>query len=186
MKVMMSNNIPPSLANSPTRRQLFAGLAVAFGSFAAASEVWGIPQQPDIKEVPSKPENRTRTSLHMELEFAVAPQRIYEALLDSKQFTAFSGMPAEIDRKEGGAFSMFGGMIVGRNIELIPNQRIVQAWRPAHWYAGIFSIVKFELKPNGSGTIYVLDHKGFPEGDFDSLTSGWKEHYAEPLKKFLA
>jgi activator of HSP90 ATPase len=40
--------------------------------------------------------------------FEASPQRIYEALLDSKQFAAFSGMPAEIDAKAGGAFSMFG------------------------------------------------------------------------------
>lgn len=170
----------------PTRRQAIAGLAVSFGSLVAASKVWGAPQQPSMKEAPGKPENRKLTSLHMEVEFAADPQRIYEALLDSKQFAAFSGMPAEIDRNEGGAFSMFGGLIVGRNIELISNQRIVQAWRPSHWDAGVFSIVRFDLKPHDSGTLYFLDHKGFPEGAFDSLSNGWKEHYAEPLKKFLA
>ena len=36
----------------------------------------------------------------------------------------FSGMPAEIDPKAGGAFTLFGGMIVGRNIELITNQDV--------------------------------------------------------------
>ncbi len=64
------------------------------------------------------------------------PQHIYEALLDAKKFNAFPGAPAEIDRKAGGAFSMFGGQIVGRNIELVPNQRIVQAWRPSPLGAG--------------------------------------------------
>ena len=47
----------------------------------------------------------------------------------------------------GGAFTTFGKLIEGRNIELVPNQRIVQAWRPASWEPGLYSIVRFELKP---------------------------------------
>jgi activator of HSP90 ATPase len=62
----------------------------------------------------------------------------------------------------------------------------VQAWRPASWGPGVYSIVKFELKPQGSGTIVVLDHTGFPEGKYDDLYDGWPERYWEPLKKFLA
>jgi Activator of Hsp90 ATPase homolog 1-like protein len=58
-------------------------------------------------------------------------------------------MPANIDPAAGGAFSMFGRVIMGRNIELIPNQRIVQAWRPTRWDPGVYSIVKFELKTAG-------------------------------------
>jgi len=39
-----------------------------------------------------------------------------------------------------GLFSMFGGMIVGRNIE--PNQRMVQAWRPRPDFPeGTYSLV---------------------------------------------
>jgi activator of HSP90 ATPase len=36
--------------------------------------------------------------------------------------------PTQISREVGGAFSLFGGIIVGRHIELVPNERIVQAW----------------------------------------------------------
>jgi activator of HSP90 ATPase len=175
---------PATPASTSTRRQMIAGVAIAFGSLAAGSEVWSKPLQ-DMKETPSTPAHQRLTSLHQEVDFKASPQRIYEVLLDSKQFAEFSGMPAEIDPKVGGAFSMFAGMIVGRNVELVPNQRIVQAWRPANWEPGIYSIVKFELKPQGAGTMVVLDHKGFPAGDFDSLSSGWKLHYWERLTKFL-
>jgi activator of HSP90 ATPase len=81
---------------------------------------------------------------------------------------------------------MFGGMIVGRNIELVPGQRIVQAWRPTHWPSGIYSIVRFELKAQGSHTTLILDHTGFPEGEFASLKYGWNLKYWNPLQKFLA
>jgi activator of HSP90 ATPase len=106
--------------------------------------------------------------------------------LDSKQFGAFSGDAAEISPEAGGTFSMFGGRIVGRNIELVPNQRIVQAWREASWGPGVYSLVKFELKEQGSKTKVVLDHTGFGEGDFEHLNPGWKMRYWDPLEKFLA
>jgi activator of HSP90 ATPase len=169
-----------------TRRQAIAGIAIAFGSLAAAPKVWASKPQQSMKEAPATAANQKRTSLHQEVDFKASPQRIYESLLDSKQFAACTGMAAEIDPKAGGAFSMFGGMIVGRTIELIPNQRIVQAWRPTHWDPGVYSLVKFELKPHASETKVILDHTGFPEGEYDSLSSGWESHYWTPLKKFLA
>jgi activator of HSP90 ATPase len=166
-----------------TRRQVVAGAAIAMGGMAANLSLLGeTPQQPP-RETPGSSPTSTRTSLHDEVAVKTSPQRIYELLLDSKQFAALTGAPAQIDPKAGGAFSMFGGLIVGRNIELVPNQRIVQAWRPASWDPGIYSLVKFELKRHSSATTIVLDHSSFPEGDFAHLEWGWNAHYWTPLKK---
>jgi activator of HSP90 ATPase len=123
--------------------------------------------------------------IHQEVDFTASPERIYEVLLDSVQFKTFSGRPADIDRAVGGAFSLFGGPIVGRNVELVPNQRIVQAWRVANWLAGVYSIAKFELVPQGSGTHLVFDHVGFPEDQREHLAAGWKSNYWDPLTKYF-
>jgi activator of HSP90 ATPase len=171
--------------NRIRRRQALSGIVIALSGLTISFDAWGEPKPQSMKETPSTAANQTRTSLHQEIELKASPQRVYEILLDAKQFTAFAGMPAEIDPQAGGAFSMFRGMIVGRNVELIPNARIVQAWRPTHWNPGVYSIVHFELKPQGGETLLVLDHTGFPEGEFDHLTDGWKSHYWEPLKKYL-
>jgi activator of HSP90 ATPase len=69
---------------------------------------------------------------------------------------------------------------------LVPDQRIVQAWRAGSWQPGAYSIVRFELTDQGGTTKLVCDHTGFPAGTGDHLASGWKEHYWEPLQKFLA
>ena len=181
-----THSAPLSVASSRailTRRQVAAGVALAVGGLAASSGLLGeTPQQP-AQETPGTTATSTRTSLHDEVVVKAAPQRIYELLLDSRQFTALTGAPAVIDPKPGGAFSLFGKLIEGRNIELVPNQRIVQAWRPASWEPGLYSIVKFELKPHNSETTIVLDHTGFPEGDFAHLEWGWNSHYWQPLRK---
>jgi activator of HSP90 ATPase len=172
--------------NWTTRRKIISRGAMAIGSLVTSSKLLAMPLQQSSKEAPSTSANEKRTALHQEIELKASPKRIYEILLDSKQFAAVTGMPAEIDPKAGGALTMFGGLIVGRNVEIVPNQRIVQAWRPTHWDPGVYSVVKFELKSQAPGTLLVLDHTGFPEGSYDSLSSGWYSHYWEPLKKSFA
>ncbi|MBP1965898.1 SRPBCC family protein [Paenibacillus aceris] len=126
-------------------------------------------------------------TIHQEVTFMASPERVYEVLISSELFSkATGGAPTDIHAVEGGAFSCFGGMIVGRNIELVPNKRVVQAWRPANWEEGFYSVAKFELKEQGSETLLLFDHTGFPEGQGDHLATGWHANYWEPIKKLLA
>jgi activator of HSP90 ATPase len=130
-------------------------------------------------------------SIRQEVDIKASPKRVYDTLLDAERFSEFTGAPAEIDPKSGGTFSCFGGVITGRNIELLPDQRIVQAWRVSVWPEGFYSIVKFELQPQGSQTRLVMDHVGFPEEmrthlNGEEAEEGWHRRYWEPLKKYLA
>jgi len=125
------------------------------------------------------------TRIHQEVDFQVAPPRIYKALLDAKQFSALTGSSAEIQAQPGGRLKLFGGLIEARNIELVPSQRIVQAWREASWPPGYYSLVKFELAPRGPGTRLVFDQTGIAEDDWGHLNDGWPIRYWEPLRKYL-
>ena len=125
-------------------------------------------------------------SIHQEVVVAASPARVYQALTDASQFSAFTaGAPADIPREQGAAFSCFGGMITGRHIELVPDRRIVQAWRAGNWPEGVYSIVRFELSSDGGGTRIALDQAGFPKGADQHLEGGWHKMYWEPLKKYL-
>jgi activator of HSP90 ATPase len=168
-----------------TRRRVAGALAAAIGSIAAAP-AGALARQAASAAKTATTANPDRTSLHQEIDLNGAPQRVFEILLDSKQFGAVTGMAAEIDAKEGEAFKTFGGLIEGRNIELIPGHRIVQAWRESSWEPGFYSLVHFELGAQGAATRLVLDHTGFHPGDFVHLDPGWHERYWEPLKKYLA
>jgi activator of HSP90 ATPase len=81
---------------------------------------------------------------------------------------------------------MFGGIILGRHIELVPHERIVQAWREKDWTAGVYSIVRFQLAEQGAQTKLVFDHTGFPQGAAEHLAPGWWSHYWEPLRKYIS
>jgi len=138
-------------------------------------------------------------SIRQQVEFSASPHRVYEALLDEAQFdkivrlsaaaafaTRAGAAPTHIDRKVGGAFSLFGGYITGLQIEMVPDARIVQAWRAGGWGAGAYSIARFELTPAGAATRLVLEHRGFPDDQAAHLAAGWHDNYWQPITKFLA
>jgi activator of HSP90 ATPase len=160
---------------------LLVGLSVAPRRWAVAALV------PPSDEVSNNAE-----AIHQEVTFDAAPARIYQALTNAKDFselTKFSTVPnappAQIASAAGGTFSLFGGHIVGRHIELVPNRRVVQAWRATDWPDGAYSIARFELRPQGAKTLLVFDHTGFPAGQGKHLAEGWHANYWEPLKKYL-
>lgn len=119
------------------------------------------------------------------LTFESTAEKIYTVLTVAKEFAQMTGAAAEISGAEGGAFSCFDGQITGRQIELVPNERIVQAWRAGPWGQGVYSIVKFDLSQSGATTTLELEHAGFPEGSDEHLEGGWHKMYWDPLKAYL-
>jgi uncharacterized protein YndB with AHSA1/START domain len=128
-----------------------------------------------------------------------SPQRVYQALTSTKDFdritrlsdgavllAAAGAKPTAISTELGGAFTLFGGYITGRHLEMLPNERLVQAWRAASFKPGGFSIAAFYLTDEGGKTRLKFEHRGFPDGNGTSLSRGWHSHYWEPLAKFLA
>jgi activator of HSP90 ATPase len=142
--------------------------------------------------------SHTADAIHQEPEFAASAARVYAALLDPRQFdriVEFSGVmqamhlqkaASRIEPHAGGSFALFGGYITGRQLELVRNKRIVQAWRAASWDEGIHSIARFELQTRDAVCRIVFDHTGIPSDDAKSLAEGWQSHYWEPLRKVLS
>jgi activator of HSP90 ATPase len=188
--MMSDRRILESLAKEPTRRQAIAGVLSAFGGFALDSTKAWAGTDDGI--------SHTSDAIHQEPVFTASRKRVYDALTEANQFDKviqLSGVlqamhlpdkPAEISREAGGMFKLFGGYITGRQVEFVPNERIVQAWRTGGWNPGVYSIAKFELVEQGSETKIIFDHTGFPQGEAEVLASGWKAHYWEPLGKLLA
>jgi activator of HSP90 ATPase len=182
------NSIGPSIAT--TRREL-VGRAAVFSSLAMSVTKVRAQAAAEI--------SHAAESIHQEAQINASRKRVYEVLTSADQFNEITKIAATADKAisldksptilspdVGGAFSLFGGIIIGRQIELVPNRRIVQAWRVSYWTPGAYSIAKFELIEQGIGTKIVFDHTGFPQGDAETLASGWKAHYWGPLSKFLA
>lgn len=125
-------------------------------------------------------------NIHQEVTLPASPAAVYAVLTGSDAFTRMTGgRTAAIATEAGGPISLFGGDIRGRNVELVPGKRVVQAWRAQGWPEGVYSIVRFELTPSGAGTRLVFDQAGHPEDAQQMLEGGWTQMYWEPMKAML-
>lgn len=119
-------------------------------------------------------------------EFNASKEAIYKALTDSQEFSNFSGVAAEIDTKVGGFCSLFTGYIQGYFVELVPDTRLIMAWKDCYnWHDGEYSIVTINLESNGATTTLTWHQEGVPERDVDHLSKGIGRKYFTPLQEYL-
>jgi activator of HSP90 ATPase len=183
-------NVDEKGDQTATRRDVIAGLTLGL----SVAAIVAASSRAEAAEIA-----RNMESIHHEITFKASPERLYAALTDAKEFQKVvllgdavkTGMvkdpqPAQISTVAGGEFAVFGGYITGRQIELVPNVRIVQAWRTGTWNSGTYSIARFALAPQGTGTLLIFDHTGFPKGEAEHLAQGWKTNYWQPLEKMLS
>jgi len=177
------------MSNLLSRREVsvrLVSLLPVLGFAGKAGAAAGIAPLPDDLGI-----SRNCECIHQEVVIKASRARVYQALTDAKQFskvTEFSmpGVTTVISPEVGGAFSLFGGYISGRHIEMVPNERLVQAWRTKNLEPGVFTIANFQLNEEGTGTKLVFDQTAIPQGHAEHLAPGWKSHYWEGLQKFLA
>jgi activator of HSP90 ATPase len=183
-----------------TRRAFAAWLAAAPAGLSATRGLLG-PTGHIHRSAPSDGDGLTHNSeaIHQEMTFDASRHRVYAALTETSRFdrvtrlsdgkellAAPGAKPTTISVSVGGPFTLFGGYITGRHLELAPGERLVQAWRTASWKPGEYSIVSFVLHDEGPKSRLVFDHRGFPDGTGSHLATGWHAHYWDPLTKYLA
>jgi activator of HSP90 ATPase len=117
--------------------------------------------------------------------FKASPHEVYEALMDAKKHAEFTGGEAKISRKVGGKFSIYDGEVEGENLELVPDQKIVQTWRYSDWPAGHYSTATFTLEETDEGTRLLFTQKDVPDDKYEDIKQGWKDYYWKPMKEML-
>lgn len=125
------------------------------------------------------------SKIHHDITLPASPDKVFSALMDTDQHAAFTGAPASVGGV-GEPFSAYGGKVAGLTVEAIPGERIIQAWRIGDWPEGVYSLVRFDLSADGSGTRLSFDHTGIPDGAREHLDGGWHKMYWEPMTKYLA
>ncbi len=128
---------------------------------------------------------KEKNSIRQTVNIKASPHDVYEALMDSKKHAEFTGDKASISRKVGGKFSTFDGYSEGKNLELIPDTKIVQTWRAVDWPENVYSIITFSLTKTPAGTRLIFTQTNIPGEFIDDVSQGWKDYYWQPMKQML-
>jgi activator of HSP90 ATPase len=117
--------------------------------------------------------------------FSIKADRVdvYNALTNPVAIELWTGYPAVMDPKPGTEFSLWEGDITGKNLEIVPEKKIVQEWffdDPDN-----VSIVTIELEDDKKGTKIHFTHTNIPDEAFGNIEYGWKEYFFGALKKYL-
>jgi uncharacterized protein YndB with AHSA1/START domain len=113
-------------------------------------------------------------------------QDIYEAWLDSLAHTEMTGSEAIMSDAVGDEVAAWDGYITGRNLELVPDRRIVQSWRTTEFDdEHEDSIITVTLEEVADGTLLTLTHSKVPEAHKSYEGGGWQKHYFEPMQAYF-
>jgi len=116
-----------------------------------------------------------------------SPQEIYEAWLDSLGHSEMTGGEATMSDEIGAEVSAWDGYISGRNLELVPGERIVQSWRSTEFGdEHEDSVITVLLEETGDGTLLTIEHSNVPDEHRSYEEGGWQSNYFEPMVAYFA
>jgi len=125
-------------------------------------------------------------TIQQSIVFRATPERLYDIYLDSKKHAAAIQATAAIDRRAGGRFSAYGGMLRGRILALVPGRLIVQTWRGDDWRKGeLESILILTFSRTSGGARLELVHANIPERRVAGIRRGWHTYYWRPWRTYL-
>ena len=114
------------------------------------------------------------------------PIEVYEAFVDAKKHSTFTGSKATGQGKVGRKFTAWDGYISGKFLKLEKGKRIVQEWVTTEWPKD-FPPSRFELtlKEVRGDTEISMTHSNVPAEQAKDLKEGWNEFYWKPLKEYF-
>ncbi len=124
-------------------------------------------------------------NIHQTVSIKAPVSVVYKALVDSRKHSKITGSKAVIGPRPGSPFSVWEGTIHGITLHLVPEKKIVQAWRDEHWPKDHYSVASFSFQKSGRGTRLVFDQYGVPTGSYKGISEGWKEYYWNPMRAML-
>lgn len=108
---------------------------------------------------------------------------VWKALVEPKVIDLWGGGPARMEEKAGTKFSLWGGDIHGKNIEVTRYKQLVQEWFSGSWKKP--SRVTFTLTEKGPETEVELLHVDVPDEEGEEIAHGWKTYYLGSMKELL-
>jgi uncharacterized protein YndB with AHSA1/START domain len=114
-------------------------------------------------------------AVRFERRYAASPAAVWAALTEPEQLRGWLTEARAFEQEVGGRVELrFGDepdqTVGGAILVYDPPRALEYEW---HWPGQATSRVRFELRPDGAGTLLVLDHRGLPGESATGYAAGW-------------
>jgi activator of HSP90 ATPase len=115
------------------------------------------------------------------------PVEAYDALVNARKHSAFTGAAATSAHRIGGRFTAWDGYISGKYLALIPGRRISAEWSTTEWPRDYPpSLIEFTFEPIPKGTRLKMVQSQVPTAQAPNYRTGWRDYYWTPLRAYFA
>ena len=125
-------------------------------------------------------------TIQQSVKFSVPPDRLFGIYMNSRKHAAAINSTVSVQRKVGGRFAAFDGVLRGTILAIVPGRMIVQSWRGSDWRKSeLDSILTLTFEKAGRGARLGLVHANIPDRRAASIQRGWHSHYWRPWRAYL-
>ena len=116
-------------------------------------------------------------SVRFERLYSGSPGQVWMALTSADRMSRWLGAAVDIDPQVGGSIrvSWSAENVMTGEITRYDEPHVLEFTWNEEWL-GIASIVRFELRAEGSSTVLTLEHLGVPRAQAAGLGAGWHGH----------
>jgi activator of HSP90 ATPase len=116
----------------------------------------------------------------------VTASEVYRTMLDPLKHGKMIGAEVLCDPRIGGRFSVGGGLIEGRILELEQGREIVLAWKTADWPGNAEpSRLKWRFAPAEYGARVSISHTRLPADSHEAMTQEWTTRYWASMERYF-
>ena len=123
-------------------------------------------------------------AIEQKILFPGAPAaELFDIFVNPKKHSAIhGGAGTKISNQEGDSFSLLNGNLNGKNLLIVPDRMIVQAWRGNVWEKDdLDSVLALVFSDTRTGGQIEMVHAFTP----NQFTELWNEIYWQPMKEFI-
>jgi activator of HSP90 ATPase len=139
----------------------------------------------DLKLRTMSTERYARSEMDLNVKYRIdAPlEKVWKSFVDMIYIKKWCPSYCTMNDRIGTQFKIMGEEIHGKNLEVVPNKKLVQEWYLKGWKHPSFVTIK--LSKEGDSTIISLTHTNIPHNDYFYVEESWTDKYIGLIRKAL-
>ncbi|CEF70377.1 Activator of 90 kDa heat shock protein ATPase homolog 1 [Strongyloides ratti] len=132
------------------------------------------------EEKPAGPVNTT--TFETKYSFKVSPDVLFKLVFEKDNVAKWSNSQPKVYLfEEGGEFSLMGGQISGKFVNIVENKEVKLKWRLKSYPVGHFADVSIMIDDQRDSSDLIIKAESVPKNNFEDTKIGFERYYCQFL-----